>query len=540
MRLHLVQLYSEEQSPSSAPYSIEVLAGHVEARAASWEVSMSVLDNRTVGGALDLVNLVVREGVDVLGVSVMQGTYDLAHELLTLLYRDTACSSGQPQIVLGNTLPTYRPNSFLERYPNVLIVKGFGEDSLVRILERRTQPYARRNLLAARGQGLLARYADIDNLVMMLDGARHETAVRWPSGYVIPTWVDPHRYFARVEASRGCHYDACTFCTRPPRAPGAAKWVQYPIDMVVATVKRLRDAGVTRFTFCDEDFIGNDRDRCMALAERLGELGNVPAFSFSTRVDNVVDLKGEPEGNLARRRLFEKLRDVGLSLVFCGAESFCSRQLKRYAKKSTPEGNVRAIRLLQELGLQVEVGFIPFDPFATLQDLEENVRVLDQHELWRVTSQTLSEMDVQAGAPMETWLQRRNLLISYDDNNMTYSYRFQDPVVARVAQLCRSWKQETDYAYRLVRNAQRMALYAEFPNDVMTEVKRLNFEFLKATVALARDGAWGESAAVRRRFERQREAVIDGMIRATESPRVHADVSNRLRQEISGVLGVRG
>lgn len=530
MRLALVQLYSEEQSPTSAPYSIEVLGGHVRAKLPEWQTRLFTLDNRDSADIDALIEEVISFGSQVVGISMMQGTHTVGCALLDKLYARTDAASRAPQVIVGNTLPTYRPEVYLERYPGLLVVRGYGEVPL----EEALRTYTAWDRQGRPPEG--PDFSSLPGIALHRDGATHRTPVVWSRDYAVPTWVDPQKFFARVETSRGCQHDHCTFCTRPPREPGQPHWVRFPIDPIVDTIRRLRDHGVTRFTFCDEDFIGGEPDFCFELADRLEEMGSTLSFSFSTRADNIIDLNGSDADNERRLALIKRLRDVGLSLLFVGCESFCDRQLKRFAKRTKAYGNIRAMQILNEIGLAVEAGFIMFDPFASLEDLRENIDNLDRYELWKIASQTLSRIDVQANSPLAKWVARDGLLGEYDFNTMTYGYRFQDPLVQKIADWCQEWKDETDNAYRLVRNAQRMALFDEFPNHVMEVAKKLNFTFVKRvteTAAISLDRV----PAVIADMKAQRHEVIDAMSEALHSPRVHSDLAERLRQEISGFLG---
>jgi hypothetical protein len=178
-----------------------------------------------------------------------------------------------------------------------------------------------------------------------------------------------------------------------------------------------------------------------------------------------------------------------------------------------------------------------FDPFATLDDLLENIENLEKYELWKVTSQTLSRIDVQEHSTLQKWVSRAGLAGSYNIDQMTYDYRFKDPLVQRIADWCQQWKDETDYAYRLVRNAQRMALFDEFPNHVMEAAKRLNFMFVKRVTETAAVDPEAVPAVITD-MKAQRSVVIEAMAMAIQSPRVHPDLGARLKTEISGFLGI--
>jgi hypothetical protein len=523
-------MYSEQQSPTSAPYSVEILAGYAREKCPEWEVRLHVLDSRDSDAKVrDLVADMADWGVEVIGLSMMQGTHTLGMALLDR-FDERFPGPHRPQVVLGNTLPTHRPEAYLARDPSLVVVRGFGELPLVALLKARGDWIA-----SGRPEG----GADLDaipGLALWRNGGVVINPILWPRDYAVPTWVDPVKYFARVETSRGCHFDHCTFCTRPPRQASEPKWIRFPIDPIVETIRRLKDRGITRFTFCDEDFIGADPSFCFELADRLEAIGGAPSFSFSTRADNIVKLKDPPEKNAERVALLRRLREVGLSLLFVGCESFSDKQLKRFAKANTAEGNIEAMKILERIGIPAETGFIMFDPFATIEDLLQNIDNLERHGLWRAASQTLSRMDIQEGSRLQKWVTREGLIGDYDMDQMTFDYRFKDPLVGWIADLCQKWKGETDYVYRLARNAQRMALFDDFPNHVMEEAKRLHFDFVKdVTRVAARDPK--AVPEVIEAMKARRRGVISRLSETITAPSVHLETAERLRQEISGFLG---
>jgi hypothetical protein len=130
----LLQLYSELQPPNAEPLSIEVLASALERYCQRCRVKLLTVNPITNASALrELIMLVSASTCKLLGISVPQGTYPLAIELLSTL-ENTFSASKLPLVVLGHALPTYMPAAFLTRYPWTIVVKGWGEDALIEIV----------------------------------------------------------------------------------------------------------------------------------------------------------------------------------------------------------------------------------------------------------------------------------------------------------------------------------------------------------------------------------------------------------------------
>jgi hypothetical protein len=74
--------------------------------------------------------------------------------------------------------------------------------------------------------------------------------------------------------------------------------------------------------------------------------------------------------------VFASLRDAGLYLVYMGLESGNEEGLKTLHKQVTVEQNLRAVRLLKQVGLLFEFGFMLFDPGSTLDSVRANLNFL--------------------------------------------------------------------------------------------------------------------------------------------------------------------
>jgi len=76
------------------------------------------------------------------------------------------------------------------------------------------------------------------------------------------------------------------------------------------------------------------------------------------------------------RDLFIKMREAGLYLVYMGLESGSEQGLKTLHKQITVEQNLRAVNILNSIGLMWEYGFMLLDPSSTFESVRENLNFL--------------------------------------------------------------------------------------------------------------------------------------------------------------------
>jgi anaerobic magnesium-protoporphyrin IX monomethyl ester cyclase len=178
---------------------------------------------------------------------------------------------------------------------------------------------------------------------------------------------------AFILASRGCVRD-CSFCSirkfystargklRRSRSSGN----------VVREMKELYEKNGTRvFLFQDDDFIlpgrlgGEWMNEFIDELERAG-LSDRIAWKISCRTDEV-----SPD-------LFKELKDVGLCLVYLGIESGDPEGLQNMNKLLTVEHNVRAVKILNDLDIPYDFGFMLFDPWSTFKSIRTNIDFLKE------------------------------------------------------------------------------------------------------------------------------------------------------------------
>lgn len=273
---------------------------------------------------------------------------------------------------------------------------------------------------AAAGLTLRPLVADLDTLP-------------FPARDTLPAFIarSPGARVASVLRSRGC-YGSCSFCdTRAfyAASPGSAWRVRSAASVTDEIEALVRDHGVQAIRFWDDNFMGPGKRGREAAEELARELirrraHGLPAvrFSFECRVTDV------------DTDLFRLLKEAGLGRVFLGVEAMTQRQLDYFDKKVTVADNRRALVTLEELGLEVVIGLIMFDPETTVEELNTNLAFLkESFGAWGSVKSKVAapwnRLAVYPGTPLEATLREQGRL---KGDYVRYDYDFADPTVARI------------------------------------------------------------------------------------------------------------
>lgn len=169
-----------------------------------------------------------------------------------------------------------------------------------------------------------------------------------------------------IAASRGCHGE-CSFCFIHRFYGCSQRRVRPVASLEMELETRLARRNIDSLYFIDPSFIGQgskERERIVDISRLAKGLG-LP-FGFETRVDSI------------DAELLATLAENGASSVFLGIESGCDAVLKRVGKRITKQQVIRAVRTVQECGIQLTIGFIMFEPDTTLAELAENYTFLEE------------------------------------------------------------------------------------------------------------------------------------------------------------------
>lgn len=463
LRVLLLQLYGAKQPVNAEPLSIGSLAAFVKHELPESEVDLGLVGRPwPMADRRLLVQRIGDGGYDVVGLSVPQTTLALAREFLAEMRRTSG--DRYPLVVLGHALPMYAAQDFFEVDPGCVVIQGWGEVAFVSVL-----------------RWYLSGHPALHQIPGAMTACGGKAAVTSAAGRngldVVPLRV-PGDFFRRVESSRGCHYGKCTFCTRPPGDPRA--WQRLPLARVEADIRALKDLGVSVFTFADEDFFGDDMDGALAVNRIVSETGNM-TYSVSLRADNIWPAGGGAEALATRKSELAELRKGGLRKVFIGLESLSDSQLKRYGKGVSAETSAMAARLILDCDIDVELGFIPFDPLTTVAELAENVDALRRTRLWSAAGNIFVELRMQMGSPLMRSKRLENLVTSFDEEMASWEWEFADNDAAEVHRLCMSWWSSVNGSYWAIRNIERTSL-SSVARAAEVSIRQASVEVLEAAI----------------------------------------------------------
>jgi radical SAM superfamily enzyme YgiQ (UPF0313 family) len=206
-------------------------------------------------------------------------------------------------------------------------------------------------------------------------------------------------------ASRGCAR-TCSFCsiqTFYRTVPGKIVRTRNPRKVVEEMELLYQERGTTIFLFQDDDFplFGPVWRRWAAEFVRELHRSGLPEktiWKMNCRADAV------------DKDLFISLRDAGLYFVYMGLESGNEEGLKTLHKQITVEQNLRAVRLLKEIGLVFEYGFMLFDPSSTFDSVRTNLDFLRTIVGDGSTAATFCRMLPYDGTPIKDDLERSGRL----------------------------------------------------------------------------------------------------------------------------------
>jgi len=365
---------------------------------------------------------------DIIGISMNIGTLPVF---------DKIYSHFLPQqiIIVGGTIPTFGYSQLLDKYENIYCCIGEGEETFSQLLD------------VVITDKTLRTKDNIPNIAYKTNGKLHITD-RKPFNINLANkvfrkkeiidFIKETNGIVRIEASRGCSWRKCTFCCVNSKYADP-KWRPFPIDKITNELIELSDMGVTSPYFTDEDFFGGNPNRVKELAESILELKNKKLinpqmdFFISAMANDITCKKGE-EAIIA----FKK---AGLREVFIGIESMEKGQLKRYNKLAKTDQNAKVIKFLKNNELQIDMGFILFDPNLAFQGLINSIEYIDNLSLSKTDSRSIKRLRIQPCTKMGD-----DFNISSDKdldlNNLEYPYEFTDQKVSEVYKKYKKWEEE--------------------------------------------------------------------------------------------------
>ena len=266
--------------------------------------------------------------------------------------------------VAGGPHPSVLPERTLEECPGIDVVAiGEGEQTIVELAERGARQDVRG--IAFRGDGGVMqtpprpRAVDLDSLGPpewddLFDMSYYTVANRWMLRWrKLPA--------ANVRTSRGCT-NRCRFCAGHVISGLGLRY--HSVDYVMGQILRAVDGYGVRGIQFEDDTLGGDRDRLLALCEAMcrRDLPRRVEWDGCLRVD-----QAEPE-------LLARMKKAGCAQIEYGFESGSDASLRRLGKVADTEMNRRAVRLTRQAGIRVFANIMVGLPGETEEDFRATLK----------------------------------------------------------------------------------------------------------------------------------------------------------------------
>lgn len=193
--------------------------------------------------------------------------------------------------------------------------------------------------------------------------------------------------YATIVSSRGC-YGRCTFC--PQNAfkqtnPGPHWRGRSPANVVDEIESIHKEFSINMFKFNDDDIFGPGelgRQRVVGICQEILRRGIRSNFMAYCRINDIdKDVMG-------------LMREAGFERILVGVESSIPEVLKEYKKGITTTLIKEKIAVLEGLGFSIIPGFMMFNPYSSLVQLETDLEFLRETKSFGVSiSKTLKVHD---------------------------------------------------------------------------------------------------------------------------------------------------
>jgi radical SAM superfamily enzyme YgiQ (UPF0313 family) len=175
------------------------------------------------------------------------------------------------------------------------------------------------------------------------------------------------RVAGAVEASRGCLHQ-CLHCPIPPVYGG--RFFVVPLEVVIEDVRRQVAAGARHMTFADPDFL-NGPGHALRIVTAMHAAYPDLTFDFTAKVEHLLE----------HRALLPRFAAAGCAFIVTAAESLSDAVLQKLDKGHTREDLQRALDAVRAAGITLRPSWLPFTPWATLDDYVELVDWLIAEDL---------------------------------------------------------------------------------------------------------------------------------------------------------------
>lgn len=371
-------------------------------------------------------------------------------------------------IILGGHPIASVADKLMEMFKDIdFICRGEGEYTFVALVEALLQKTNYEHILGI-------SYRKGNRIIKNMDAERicNLDDIVFPYRYAFEYKDVLSPYYAMVYGSRGC-YGNCTMCSVCAFYKNEKGWIARSAENVVDEIEAVyRKYGVKIFSMIDSDFIGNGRagkERARDIAKLILERKLDIKFDIACRVNGV------------DRELFALLKKAGLYNVFLGVESGHNKVLKSLRKGTTREENLKAVKILRELGIDVEVGFIMIFPDTTIDEIKENldfIREMHVFQPYRLGSRLYTD----PGFEITEDLERKDVVVG---NILEKHYRIDDVQVKMYYEL---WSELYPFVLPLINKLLLFQLHVLWDDVMLKKSAEMEYEIVDRMINLLLEG----------------------------------------------------
>lgn len=420
------------------------------------------------------------EKYDVIGISMNIGTLNRFEELLSIINR----RNPKINIITGGTIPTFGYCDLLNKYKNIVCIRGEGEDAFLEL----TQLFSSKGSWKFEDLLMISNLSFIKDNQIVITDLKPVDLTKLGSVYRDPEimkFLIESEGIVRLEGSRGCSWNQCSFCCINAKYADSS-WNAFKIDKIIDELIQLSSYGFKSPYFTDEDFFGRNYERAVELAERIkekkreGKIHSDMNFFISILANDVSTKEGK-EAVIA-------LKEAGLREVFMGIESMCKEQMRRYKKRASIDTNQKAIDFIHSIGLQLDTGYILFDPKMNFEELETNIQYINEISLNKLDARSLKRLRLQPLTKITEDL-RDVRESNLDLDNLEYKYSFEDEKVQKVYSKYSAWEdvQKSEvWSLQSKSRGENLDEQRMYLKKVLGEIREIDFMVLKSIISNVR------------------------------------------------------
>lgn len=304
-----------------------------------------------------------------------------------------------------------------------------------------------------------------------------------------------------ISGARGC-MGTCSFCGETAvKVNQKMPYVRYrsPKNIVDEMESLYNEFQMNCFRFTDPTF-EDPSEEGIKKAEGVFDEIIRRGLNFRMHIFSRAELITEES-----RPYLRKAFKAGLECIYLGIESGNEQDLKLYHKRATLEDNYRAIRIIQEEGIHVGIGFICFNPYSTYDTLLKNADFLYHSGLGHVFYLYQTRLEVLASSVIQKKMIKDKLLRHDADYLLHfYDYKFQNERIGELHGIVKSAFEKTPIYYmdtllgmdrvwvKKYMKGEQLERFQDLFHE-LDEIKKkraeLNYQFFKKCVLMSKDGA---------------------------------------------------